>query len=177
MVSQPVSNTVFAKLHSRKHLFTDSETQQAHSNEKAYRTTLLIVGSVIIGFFPASAWFMLVCDADCYIGMPSSPWVRILIAFLNNFLIILKTLINSYIYAARMHEIKNAIRRMRYSIALKCCKLGSQDINGLHSEYSRNHFLSRGSTQRSKKTYVCRLQSIPRHDGRGTADGEYSTPL
>ncbi|BES98197.1 7 transmembrane receptor (rhodopsin family) [Nesidiocoris tenuis] len=157
---------------------SQTERQQAQNrNEKAFWTTLIIVGSVILGFAPASLYFMLVCG-ECPVRSDwASPWVRIPVAFLNNFFIIFKTLINSYIYAARMHEIKNAIRRMRYSTSVKCCKLGSRDLNGVQSECSRN-YLSRASTQRrSKKTFVCRLQSIPRHDGNCSDREAYSTPL
>ncbi|XP_025266717.1 trace amine-associated receptor 2-like [Camponotus floridanus] len=80
-------------------------------NVKAIHTTLYILGSFLIGWMPAVIIFMLVC-IDCMFQLNVSKQIEFLIYAVINGLIILKTLINPIIYAARMHEIKVATRRM-----------------------------------------------------------------
>lgn len=80
--------------------------QQMAKNVKAIHTTLYILGSFVIGWMPATILFVLVCK-DCLLKFNGlSANMIFIIYFIANFLIILKTLINPIIYAARMHEIK-----------------------------------------------------------------------
>ncbi|KAK9499357.1 hypothetical protein O3M35_002405 [Rhynocoris fuscipes] len=133
-------------------------------NEKALRTTLLIVGTVVLGWLPATLYFYLVCD-DCIFKLNwDPPIVRLFTNAFINSLIMLKTTLNSYIYAARMHEIKAALKLMRLRVKT-CCKLGNErdEQSAINSELSRN-FISRTSTRRSRRTVLYRLQSIPRNE-------------
>lgn len=65
---------------------------------------------------PATFLYVLVCD-DCLLKFDwTTGYSRFMIYNVANFLIILKTLINPIIYAARMHEIQVATRRMQSSL-------------------------------------------------------------
>lgn len=82
-----------------------TESQQS-KNEKALYTTLMIVGSVIVGWMPACLQYYLICT-DCIIQPNwASFTVRFYTYFAINCLVIFKSAINSYIYAARMQEIQ-----------------------------------------------------------------------
>lgn len=82
-----------------------SESQQS-KNEKALYTTLMIVGSVVIGWMPACLQYYLIC-IDCIIQPNWAGFtIRFYTYFATNCLVILKSAINSYIYAARMQEIQ-----------------------------------------------------------------------
>jgi hypothetical protein len=63
-------------------------------------------GSFVIGWMPGVMIYVLVCD-DCVFQFNwVSPRAMFFIYTMINGLIILKTLVNPIIYAARMHEIK-----------------------------------------------------------------------
>jgi len=63
-------------------------------------------GSFVIGWMPGVMIYVLVCD-DCVFQFNwVSPRATFFIYTVINGLIILKTLVNPIIYAARMHEIK-----------------------------------------------------------------------
>lgn len=82
-----------------------TEVQQS-KNEKALYTTLMIVGSVVVGWMPACIQYYLICS-NCVIQPDWANFtVRFYTYFLTNCLVILKSGINSYIYAARMQEIQ-----------------------------------------------------------------------
>ncbi|XP_049813918.1 trace amine-associated receptor 8a-like [Schistocerca nitens] len=113
---------------SRASLRTTHHHQHQHSNQqmarsvKAIRTTLLILGSYVVGLMPGVLVFVLVC-ADCPFPFPETPRDKFRMFFIYttvNFLIILKTLLNPIIYAARMQEIKAATRRMMASARRTC---------------------------------------------------------
>ncbi|XP_071573858.1 adrenocorticotropic hormone receptor-like [Temnothorax nylanderi] len=89
-----------------------SNSRQMARNVKAIHTTLYILGSFVIGWMPGVMMYMLVCN-DCVLQLNgvSARGVFLIYATING-LIILKTLVNPIIYAARMHEIKIATRRM-----------------------------------------------------------------
>lgn len=84
------------------------QTQQMTRNVKAIYTTLLILGSYVVGLMPAVLVFILICD-DCVFPFQTTSQGRKNMFFVYvfvNFLVILKSLLNPIIYAARMQEIK-----------------------------------------------------------------------
>lgn len=88
--------------------YSTQQNQQMARNVKAIYTTLLILGSYVVGLMPAVLIFVLVCE-DCAFPLPSTTRDRRNMFFLYtfvNFLVILKTGVNPIIYAARMQEIK-----------------------------------------------------------------------
>ncbi|XP_046998316.1 beta-3 adrenergic receptor-like [Schistocerca americana] len=102
------------RAHHHHHAPHQHHHQHQHSNQqmarsvKAIRTTLLILGSYVVGLMPGVLVFVLVC-ADCPFPFPETPRDKFRMFFIYttvNFLIILKTLLNPIIYAARMQEIK-----------------------------------------------------------------------
>lgn len=66
----------------------------------------MIVGSVVVGWMPACLQYYLICT-DCIIKPDWASFsVKFYTYFAINFLVIFKSAINSYIYAARMQEIQ-----------------------------------------------------------------------
>lgn len=90
-------------VHSSHH--NQKDASETTKNEKAIYTTFLIVGSVVIGWVPAALMYFLICD-DCLLEGNWGPFSTFIISVTIQALIILKSGVNSYIYAARMHEIK-----------------------------------------------------------------------
>ncbi|XP_043286249.1 trace amine-associated receptor 4-like [Venturia canescens] len=124
-----------------------SASQQMARNVKAINTTLFILGSFVIGWMPATFLYIFVCE-DCPLKF---DWIddeaKFFINIVSNCLIILKTLINPIIYAARMHEIQIATKRMHSSL---CCfratTNNSEERNRTHS--SEGAFIHRFSFSR-----------------------------
>ncbi|RLU18879.1 hypothetical protein DMN91_009237, partial [Ooceraea biroi] len=83
-----------------------NNTRQMAQNVKAVQTTLYILGSFVIGWMPGVMIYVLVCD-DCVFqfNLVSARAMFFIYTVING-LIILKTLVNPIIYAARMHEIQ-----------------------------------------------------------------------
>ncbi|XP_066907589.1 melanocortin receptor 4-like [Halyomorpha halys] len=113
------------------------EQQQQLENRRAIITTLLIVGSMVVGWLPASLSFVLVCECGCVFKNITTT-----VGAVCNILLILKTAFNSYIYTARMQDIKHALKKMRNSFKNKCCRKNSNEFNGL-SEIQSRGFLPR----------------------------------
>ncbi|XP_046997116.1 beta-3 adrenergic receptor-like [Schistocerca americana] len=89
---------------------------------KTVHTTLRILVSYLLGLIPAVLVFVLVCD-DCPAPLPRSEPQHFRMFFLFtivNLAVILKTLVNPFIYASRMHEIKVAMQRMSWSCRAAC---------------------------------------------------------
>jgi hypothetical protein len=138
-------------------------SQQLARSVKAIKTTVLILGTYIVGWMPAVLISCLVC-ADCiYPFNVASPVTMFSIHSTCNLLIILKTFVDPVIYAARMHEIKMALRRMR----LWCCRCCPGSVSGMvNSEMSQHRvslYMSRNrrmSAAAGDATSVCRMQSL-----------------
>ncbi|XP_011168340.2 trace amine-associated receptor 4 isoform X2 [Solenopsis invicta] len=144
-----------------------SNSRQMARNVKAIHTTLYILGSFVIGWMPGVIMYMLVCN-DCVLQLNGvSPRVVFFIYAIINGLIILKTLVNPIIYAARMHEIKLATRRMHDA----CCGWSKlthfttdRGINRIYSSEESRHSQSKTSRlfhnmsvrkARNGSTYTC----------------------
>uniref|UniRef100_A0A1B6D5L0 G-protein coupled receptors family 1 profile domain-containing protein n=1 Tax=Clastoptera arizonana TaxID=38151 RepID=A0A1B6D5L0_9HEMI len=131
-------------------------------NEKALLTTLLILGSIIVGWLPAVIFFYLSCDDGC---MYKVEWkdkrAQIIVSAVIQALIICKNASNTYIYAFRMREIKTAISKMRAQL-LPCC--GGPPPRTWNSE----HAYSQTSTRRTHRSVVYRLHSFPEPTRNGS---------
>jgi hypothetical protein len=101
---------------SRHHSSSGSSSQQMTRNVKAIHTTLLILGSYIVGWMPAVLSYLLFCE-DCLFHFNTfNKFIMFFIYTIVNLLVIFKTLLNPIIYAARMHEIKVRPRVTNYII-------------------------------------------------------------
>ncbi|CAH0383058.1 unnamed protein product [Bemisia tabaci] len=145
--------------YSRRERTVDGLAQaQQERNEKAICTTLLIVGSVVLGLLPVATVYTLVCPTCLF--QISSPKVRFYVIFAANFLMILKSTVNSYIYAARMQDIKRALRSMCRSFKALICRRGESFREcRIHHTHGSTH--SRSLSRHERKTEVCRLHSNP----------------
>ncbi|GBM70006.1 hypothetical protein AVEN_155711-1 [Araneus ventricosus] len=96
----------------RKHqrgLLQSPSSRQLHKNVKATITTLLILGTYILGWMPAVLYFVLTC-LDCPMPFPEIPlWIRIPTGIFINSMIVVKSFVDPIIYVVRMPEIKNAM--------------------------------------------------------------------
>ncbi|KAJ3662788.1 hypothetical protein Zmor_007117 [Zophobas morio] len=95
---------------------TNREQKQLEGNIRAIYTTLLILGSCVIGWMPALLIFVLMCKEDCYIhgseleSLIENYLVEVMsLRMLENMLVILKMLVNPIIYSIRMKEIQVCI--------------------------------------------------------------------
>ncbi|KAK0092407.1 hypothetical protein PV326_001517 [Microctonus aethiopoides] len=113
----------------RRNEITDTQrhaSQQLARNVKAVYTTLYILGSFVVGWMPATFLFVLVCE-DCALKFDIFTGnAKFIIYNASNCLIIFKTLVNPIIYAARMHEIQLATRRMHSKF---CGFLGLKNVS------------------------------------------------
>ena len=86
--------------------------QQVHSNTKALTTTLLILGTYLICWMPAVVFFALTCVDICPLPIIQMDMKsRIVSSFITNGLVILKAIVDPFIYTYRMKEMKIAINR------------------------------------------------------------------
>lgn len=91
----------------------NKEQKQLEGNIRAIYTTLLILGSCVIGWMPALFIFVLMCKEDCYIhgaqlrSLNQNYLIEVMsMRLLENMLIVLKMLANPIIYSIRMKEIQ-----------------------------------------------------------------------
>ncbi|KAM0732736.1 Trace amine-associated receptor 3 [Formica fusca] len=146
-----------------------NNSRQMARNVKAVHTTLYILGSFVIGWMPGVIMYMLFCD-DCILQLKGvSMHTKFFIYAVINGLIILKTLVNPIIYAARMHEIKIATKRMHNAFCEWTTLTNfttNQGINRMYSSEESKHSQSRTGTcrlfhnisirkARNGNTYVC----------------------
>ncbi|XP_037082021.1 adrenocorticotropic hormone receptor-like [Pollicipes pollicipes] len=117
---------VIVRQHQRG-VLRNHNASQLNKNVKAIVTTLCILGTYVLGWMPALLTFMLICK-DCHFnGADLNPRAFLALNILFNTLVILKCLVDPVIYAARMPEIKQALRRLR---ALLRCQRGSMEELG-----------------------------------------------
>lgn len=160
---------IIVKRHQASRLRFQNSQQLARS-VKAIKTTVLILGTYIVGWIPAVLLYCLVC-ADCMYSFKAADPITMFALYTTcNFLYILKTLVDPVIYAARMHEIKMAVRRMR----LFCCHCCPGSVSGelrVTSELSAHRlslYMTRNrrlSAANGADTSVCRFQSLRNNNG------------
>ncbi|KAL1441171.1 hypothetical protein MTO96_031221 [Rhipicephalus appendiculatus] len=96
----------------RAGLVSFPSARQLNRNVKAAYTTLWILGTYLAGWMPAVAFIVLTCT-DCAFPIYDLPMsTRMTLGILTNALIISKGLIDPFIYAARMFEVKEALQNM-----------------------------------------------------------------
>lgn len=88
--------------------------RRSQSHSKALFTTLIILGTYLFCWMPAVVFLALTCQDGCPFPVLSiSPMVKVMISVICNALVILKAVVDPFIYTLRMKEVKMAIRRMR----------------------------------------------------------------
>lgn len=98
-------------------------------NIKATVTTLLILGTYILGWVPAVLFYVVVCT-NCTVHPDRiSRDNMAAISIVANCLVLLKSFLDPLIYAARTREIREALRRMK---RLFCPCLPSYRSNRMH---------------------------------------------
>ncbi|XP_003738331.2 lysophosphatidic acid receptor 1-A-like [Galendromus occidentalis] len=97
-------------------LFAQTSSRHASrrlQNVKAVYTTLLIIGTYLAGWMPAVCFYVFTCTDSCPFPVNKlSMTTRISGGILVNALIIAKSLVDPFIYAARMPEVSEALSRM-----------------------------------------------------------------
>ncbi|XP_043236603.1 adrenocorticotropic hormone receptor-like [Amphibalanus amphitrite] len=112
---------IMVRQHQRGSL-RNQNSSQLKSSVKAVVTTLLILGTYILCWMPAVVTFILICY-DCSMHPRQLHWrTHLEMAITTNTLVVLKCLVDPVIYAARMPEIKLALRRLRQ---LLLCRPGT----------------------------------------------------
>lgn len=91
-------------------------------NSKAVYTTLIIMGSCILGWIPALTIYAIACSQDCLISGELLNYVNekyrrqvIMLRFFDNEMLFLKMIANPIIYSIRMKEL-----RVRFSMNVSC---------------------------------------------------------
>ncbi|CAN8019640.1 unnamed protein product [Ixodes persulcatus] len=85
---------------------------QLRKSVKAVHTTLLILGTYLLGWVPAVLFYVLTC-LDCALPITSLPLdVRLTFGILTNSLVLLKSFADPVIYVVRMRDIQDAFRLM-----------------------------------------------------------------
>nr|CAD7409056.1 unnamed protein product [Timema cristinae] len=146
-----------------------AQQRQFARTVKAVYTTLLILGSFVIGWLPAVITYILICD-DCVFKFTDiDPVLNTLVNAIVNFLIICKTLFNPIVYAARMQEIKIALHQMKLNVCRRCfpfltaARDGEAFGNSEASQYGLQHRLSQHNTSSTNmgrsNTTVYRMRS------------------
>ncbi|GIY16193.1 hypothetical protein CDAR_596361 [Caerostris darwini] len=126
--------------------------RQLHKSVKAVITTLLILGTYVVGWMPAVIFFVLTC-LDCPIPITQIQlWVRVHVAIFINSMIVVKSFLDPIIYVARMPEIKGALGAM---FRTRCGAITDEVVNHhIHykSEMNRLTFVE---TSRCSKMNGC----------------------
>ncbi|XP_076352092.1 melanocyte-stimulating hormone receptor-like [Tachypleus tridentatus] len=106
------SHILFVIRQHQQRLLQVPSSRQFHRNVKAVVTTLLILGTYLLCWMPAVLFFAVSC-LDCVAPYTQIPDTVLLpVGIVINSLIILKSLVNPVIYAARMTEVQDALRAM-----------------------------------------------------------------
>ncbi|KAG8188083.1 hypothetical protein JTE90_014321 [Oedothorax gibbosus] len=99
----------------QKGLLQCPSTRALHRNVKAVITTLLILGTYILGWMPAVLFFVLTC-LDCTVPFKDIPLdVRVPVSIFINAMIVAKSFMDPVVYVVRMPEIKSALKTILYT--------------------------------------------------------------
>ncbi|KAH7646728.1 hypothetical protein HUG17_2266 [Dermatophagoides farinae] len=115
-------------------------TNNNNTNAKALITTLSILGTYILCWMPAVLFFALTCIDQCYYPINTISYrCRVVFSFITNGLVILKAIIDPFIYTYRMKEMKNALNRCFYFICpfdcvRNCCPPDETSTSNRHYE-------------------------------------------
>lgn len=119
---------------------------QLRKSVKAVHTTLLILGTYLLGWVPAVLFYVLTC-LDCALPITSLPLdVRLTFGILTNSLVLLKSFADPVIYVVRMREIQDAFRLMWKSrCGLVDASRSSADLLRLSHTRTDTHRVINGS--------------------------------
>lgn len=79
---------------------------------KALSTTLIVLGTYLICWMPAVLYFALTCVDGCPFPIGNiSDKSRLIAGFVTNALVILKAIVDPFIYTLRMADVKVALKR------------------------------------------------------------------
>lgn len=113
------------KTSSRNNVNQAQQQRQVEGNIRAIKTTLLILGSCVLGWMPAVLAYSIMCSEGCPISgkylkevSEKHPVLLHIMMWLKTFFLILKTLINPIIYTIRMTEIQVVINLITIFITL-----------------------------------------------------------
>uniref|UniRef100_A0AAR5PYW0 G-protein coupled receptors family 1 profile domain-containing protein n=1 Tax=Dendroctonus ponderosae TaxID=77166 RepID=A0AAR5PYW0_DENPD len=155
------------------------ERKQLEGNVRAIYTTLLIVGSCVIGWTPALLIYTMTCTVGCYISGENIitlnceyPYPILALRLIDNILIILKMLANPIIYSIRMREIKDGTYRMYLAALGICCESRRNAL-----ECSGFYYRSRMQNSIGGGTVQVRVTSVKNGKSNLIATGEESSFL
>ncbi|XP_054720435.1 melanocortin receptor 5-like [Uloborus diversus] len=132
----------------QKGLLQCPSSRQLHKNVKAIITTLLILGTYVLGWMPAVLFFILTC-LDCLVPFTQiSLWVRVPVGIFINSMIVAKSFVDPIIYVVRMPEIKMALK----SIWNTKCGYQPEDSTPSHSRTDTKRLTLLTSRRKSNKT-------------------------
>ncbi|KAK9882398.1 hypothetical protein WA026_020920 [Henosepilachna vigintioctopunctata] len=127
----------------------NQEQSKIKGNFRAVYTTLLIVGSCLIGWLPALLLYTLACSQDCFISgtvlkeiNEKYHWHTVMIRFFDNEMLFLKMIANPIIYSIRMKEIKEGTRQMHNGLMRRLCGrqcTGNRDQNSKINNSTQSH--------------------------------------
>lgn len=128
-------------------------------NIKATVTTLLILGTYILGWIPAVIFYITVCS-NCIVDPRTVPKDNMLaFAILTNCFVLLKSFLDPLIYAARTREIRDALKRIK---RLYCpCFLGHRN-DRMHSRNDSMMTSFNMSMKNGRATSYYRSRSLSR---------------
>uniref|UniRef100_A0A914XLA6 G-protein coupled receptors family 1 profile domain-containing protein n=1 Tax=Plectus sambesii TaxID=2011161 RepID=A0A914XLA6_9BILA len=112
---------------------TRSESNNRRSDRKLLFTLILLAGSAVVGWLPTMVNFIIICR-KCV--LPLSGTVAIIIGFATQALNILKLIIDAFIYASRLVEIRYALWAM-HSDFRKCITGYQLATDGVPREFHR----------------------------------------
>ena len=109
--------------------------RQLHKSVKAIITTLLILGTYLLGWMPAVLYFILTC-LDCPVPFTQlTLWVRVPVGIFINSMIVMKSFVDPIIYVVRMPEIKAALRALYRT---RCGFVEEEQDHSLHCKSELN---------------------------------------
>lgn len=113
---------------------TSQSSSSASSHTKALYTTLIILGTYLVCWMPALCFLVLTCVDGCPFPLFTlSIRKRVILSFINNSLVIIKSMVDPFIYIYRMKEVKSALRRSGYWLYGNATA-----INGINTRTSSN---------------------------------------
>ena len=98
--------------HISVHISSASSASSANTHWKALSTTLIVLGTYLVCWMPAVCFLALTCIDGCPfpLGQMSSS-SRLIIGFVCNSLVILKAIVDPFIYTFRMADVKVALKK------------------------------------------------------------------
>ncbi|KAI7685346.1 hypothetical protein SSS_06755, partial [Sarcoptes scabiei] len=113
-------------------------------NAKALVTTLLILGTYILCWMPAVLYFALTCIDHCYFPITTIDYrLRVIFSFIVNGLVILKAIVDPFIYSFRMKEMKSSLKRCLiffcplFCVEKNCPLMARTETSSFHHHHHR----------------------------------------